>query len=209
MTQRVVLFNGPPGCGKDTAARYCFDHLGRDYFASFDRMSMPIKKAFAATVALPIDKWGNVDFWEKRKEETIPGFGVSYRQWQIDFSERFMKPLYGEAIFGRLFVSRNKRQHKAGIILVPDCGFDIEYTTLSEAFGVKNVLVVKIYRPGHDYSKDSRNYLKVGSDFISDEYNGGPSTASNVRHVTNSGTREEFEAKVLPLIKEWLNGGPK
>lgn len=202
MTQKIILFNGPPRSGKDTAARFLFGHPDmQKYFCVFERMSMPIKKMFAAMMAVPIDKWGNVDGYEARKEEPVTVLGESYRQWQIDCSERFMKPLYGEPVFARLFVSRVHRQHKAGVILVPDCGFDIEYSTLCEAFGKENILVVKIYRPGVDWSKDSRNYLKVGSNFVVAQYD---VAYHNVAHVMNSTTVHEFELKVLKLVKEWL-----
>lgn len=201
MTQRIVLFNGPPRSGKDTAARHVFgrshtasSHIEGQYFV-FDRMSMPIKKAFAGTIALPIDKWGNVDYWENHKEEIIKGFGVTYRQWQIDFSERFMKPLYGEDIFAKLFISRAKRQHKDAVILVPDCGFDIEYKTLAEHFGINNVIVVEVQRPGHTFEGDSRYYLKPLS---------GQDWLRNYVVAHNDGTQADFEARILQIVKEWL-----
>lgn len=206
MTQRVILFNGPPRSGKDTAAKALFEFknkIGTKLedklpYLVFDRMSMPIKKAFAGTIAKPIDKWGNVEYWEDHKSEFTADFGVSYRQWQIDFSEKFMKPLYGERVFGNLFITRAERQHKDAVFLVPDCGFDIEYSTLTPYFGPENVLVVKIYRPGCDFSSDSRTYLSVGSNFLVGD-------AGNVRHVHNSGTQDEFETKILTLVKEWLS----
>ena len=201
MTQRVVLFNGPPSSGKDTAARYLYHSTTIDYPFVQERMSMPIKKAFASIMGEYIDKWGDVAGYEDKKEQNIELLGCSYRQWQIDFSEKFMKPLYGEAIFGALFCLRAARHSKNAVFLVPDCGFDIEYKTLTDVFGLSNVFVIKLYRPGCTYAKDSRSWLKVGSDFIPDQ---GDATGRYVAHINNSGTQDEFEIKILNTVFGWL-----
>lgn len=205
MTQRIILFNGPPCSGKDTAARACLEAEDlNSYHRVFDRISMPIKRAFAATTRSNIDKWGNVEYYEVTKEDPIPwlGNGVSYRQWQIDFSEKFMKPLYGDNIFGSLFMIGAARQHKDAVIFVPDCGFDIEYKSLAQALGPENVLVVKIYRPGMDFKGDSRTYLKVGSF-------GDKRDTEHVIHTNNAGTEDEFKRKIVSRVGKWLNGETK
>lgn len=204
MPQRIILFNGPPRCGKDTAASHCWSdpELNSNHKLVFERMSRPLKKAFAAVTDLNISPWDKVEHWEDRKEEIIPGFGVSYRQWQIDFSEKFMKPLYGENIFSKLFISRMKRQHADAVVFVPDCGFDIEYDTLVEKYGVDNILVVKIYRPDTTFVGDSRNYLRVGSVFIEGTFD---AAGKYVAYLNNNGTQEEFEIKALKTVKGWLN----
>lgn len=208
MTQRIVLFNGPPFCGKDAAAMACLNlkswmttHTPPEVpICVFDRMSMPIKRAFAAMLHVNIDRWGNVEGYETHKDDPQwgqVGLDASYRQWQIDFSERFMKPLYGEAIFGHLFNSRCLKQHKDAVIFVPDCGFDIEHKTLAEHHGEDNILVIKIYRDGCTFANDSRKYLSVGSHFIHPN--------DNVYNVTNNGSIAEFETKILSIVKEWLS----
>lgn len=202
MTQRIILFNGPPSCGKDTAARACFEAEDLNgYFRVFDRMSMPIKRAFAGMMHEYIDRWGNVRSYEAQKDKTWAAGPIqqSYRQWQIDFSEKFMKPLYGENVFGRLFVQRQVGRHIDAVVLVPDCGFDIEHKTLSDAYLPHNVLVVKIYRPGTDFTKDSRAYLKVGSF-------GDKRDTEHVIHVNNAGTEAEFRSKIITRVGKWLEG---
>lgn len=201
MTQKVVLFNGPPRSGKDTAARACFacEDLN-NYYRVFERMSRPLKKGFAGVVGVPVNKFDHVEHFEDRKEERIDFIGVSFRQFQIDMSEKFMKPLYGQDVFGRLFVQRVMRQTNPRlnvVIFVPDCGFDIEYTTLSNAFDPENVLVVKLYRPGTDFKGDSRTYLKVGSF-------GDKRDTEHVIHVNNAGTQDEFERKIVTRVGKWL-----
>lgn len=172
---KIILLNGPPSSGKDTAAKhirqwYIQKHWvtertaksARNY-AVLDRMSMPIKRAFAGTMGLPITEDGIVEPWESRKEEVIHDFGVSYRQWQIDFSESFLKG-YREEIFGRLLVARIKRRFEkniANLIIVPDCGFSIEIDVLYEEFEREDILLIRCHRPGFTFAGDSRSYVRA------------------------------------------------
>lgn len=163
---KLILLNGPPSSGKDTAAK---EILRRNYWNRprmhrfrLDRMSMPIKRAFAGFMQAPIDEYGNVDPYEYSKEQIIPELGVSYRQWQIDFSEHFIKAHYPIRTFGNLLVQRCKRRFEKGIcdvIVVPDCGFDIEVKVLYEAFSPEDILMIQVIRIGFDFRHDSRSYV--------------------------------------------------
>lgn len=158
---RIILLNGPPSSGKDTVARMLIEYLTTVSMSSnrLLRMSHPIKRAFAGTFGYEIDEMGNVDYWEQRKDEpSILLGGKSYRQWQIDFSEKFMKPLYGEDIFAKIFVS-DVAVRPAKYIIVPDCGFEIEADTVGRLMPEDLIMLVQIRRPGCDFSKDSRNYV--------------------------------------------------
>jgi hypothetical protein len=202
MTQRIILFNGPPRCGKDTAARACLEAEDLNgYFRIFERMSRPLKRSFAGLAGANFDRFDNLEYFEEHKEDPWTPLGVSYRQFQIDMSEKFMKKCYGDSVFGRLFIQRvQRKQHVDAVAFVPDCGFDTEYTTLVNGFGSENVLVVKIYRPGTDFKSDSRNYLKVGSF-------GDKRDTEHVIHTNNAGTENEFKQKIVSRVGKWLNGG--
>lgn len=170
---KIILLNGPPSSGKDTAAKFIrrwYNHeakkdgQGFSHHCMLDRMSMPIKRAFAGTMGLPIDEDGNVQPWESKKEEIVPQFGVSYRQWQIDFSERFMKPLFDEAIFGKLLVARIRRRFEkriANLVVVPDCGFTVEIQTLYHFFPQEDILLIRPHREGFTFAGDSRSYVRA------------------------------------------------
>src|SRR6202045_3125981 len=168
---KIILLNGPPSSGKDTAARHIHDwcetkHI--DYprwHCMLDRMSMPIKRAFAATMGLQITQDGEVEPWESQKEVIIPDFGISYRQWQIDFSESFLKK-YNEAIFGVLLARRIARRFERGIanlMVIPDAGFQIEIDTLYQIFDPKDILLIRCHRPDFGFQGDSRSYVKAPS----------------------------------------------
>lgn len=181
MTGKIILLNGPPSSGKDTAAKHIRDLSRRDTIEAnnpfrdglgipypgmrvvLDRMSMPIKRAFAGTVGLPITEDGIVEPWESNKELPIPSFGVSYRQWQIGFSESFLK-CYDISIFGRLAAARIHRlfhQNLANLVVIPDCGFDIEIEVLYEEFPREDILLIRCHRNGFTFSGDSRSYVRA------------------------------------------------
>lgn len=157
-TPLIVLFSGPPRCGKDTAVDYLVTRIPDSFII---RMSSPIKAAFRATTNLSFSEV--TARHEASKEASIPLFSskipTSYRQWQIDFSEKFMKPRYGDDIFSKLFILRTQGFPTMKVVLVPDCGFQIEYDALVAHFGLANVLLVSISRPGCTFAGDSRSYI--------------------------------------------------
>jgi hypothetical protein len=156
---------------------------------TFDRFSMPCKRAFAGTVGAEIDMYGNVPGYEETKEQHIDWLGCSYRQWQIDYSEKFMKPLYGKDIFSRLFVERNINKPSRAVV-VPDSGFAEEAKPVADAFGLENTLLIRVHRPGCDFSKDSRSYIS--------------GISPNEFDVDNDGSFEDYYHKVVVIVADFL-----
>lgn len=207
---KIILLNGPPSSGKDTAAKhirqwYITNNLGTHGSAAslrnnciLDRMSLPIKRAFAGTMGLPITEDGEVQPWESCKEEIIPEFGVSYRQWQIDFSESFLK-CYRQEIFGELLATRIGRRFSrkiANLIVVPDCGFDIEIKVLYARFDPEDILLVRCHRPGFTFQGDSRSYIRAPK---------GCAFAAGINDVTV----EKFQQWTEEVVKTWLESPEK
>lgn len=160
---KLILLNGPPRSGKDTVARHL--QLVLDAAIRLDKFAMPIKRAFAGMIGSTCDYYGDVPYHEEHKEEVIPWLGVSYRQWQIDFSERLMKPQYGGNIFGRMLLDRVKAQSWADnperqVCVVSDCGFQIEVDTLILEIPPQNVLTLRLIRPGFNFDGDSRGFIE-------------------------------------------------
>jgi len=178
---KYILINGAPRSGKDTIAKHLWL---RHSPMHFERFSMPNKRAFAGMMNLDCDLWGNVEPYESRKDLPIPVLGKSYRQWQIDFSEKFMKPLYGQDIFGKLLLDRT--HGVTGPVVVPDCGFQIEVDTLADY----PCLLITVKRDGCDFSNDSREYV---------------SPRKGWTHVTinNNGTLEDLARKADDAYIRW------
>lgn len=187
--RRLILFNGPARSGKDTAA----DHLVQSKGAYAFKFSGPIKAAIKATFDLHPDE---VDYVESIKDEpTVIFEGLSYRNAQISFSEGWLKPTFGQEVFGRLAARRlrnNMTQDPVQRLYVcSDSGFASEVEPLLEVFKPENVLLVCIYRDGKTFEGDSRSYIKLP----------GVTTIS----LTNNGTVDQYYDAVDHIATTWLN----
>lgn len=183
---KIICFNGPPRSGKDTGGLVLKELLG-DRLA-IEKFSRPIKRAFAGALGVEITD-DIVEFYEAHKEEIIPVLGVSFRQWQIDFSEKFMKPLYGKRVFSQLCIQRiNRLPRHVEVVAVTDCGFQIEADTLLSAFNMDQMLLLKVGRPGCNW--DSRESVRM----------------EGVENIGISNTDlEAYKREVKSVCKRWLH----
>lgn len=154
-----ILLNGPPRSGKDTAARIIREHLfATGATCTHMKFSAPIKRAFAGMMNAEIDDNFNVEPYESHKEETILSLGVSYRQWQIDFSEKFMKPTYGKEVFAKLLWNEwITTKPSPNYVVISDCGFQVEVDAIVRRS--RFATIFRLYRNGCDFSNDSRGYI--------------------------------------------------
>lgn len=168
---KIILFNGPPGSGKDTYAMMIQSELnGRGEIVKF---ASPLK-----TVAMHLYCGGDsrlfheYDLDQEKKVTPSPVFlGKTCRQVQIDISEEYMKPMHGQQVFGKLLAQNLEQKTEAGdgteVFLVSDSGFRPEAEVLVEQFGPQNVMLVRIHReecPVDDEGKfvgDSRGYINL------------------------------------------------
>lgn len=159
---KLILLNGPPQSGKDTA-RLAIESGDKVPFTFHAKFSMPIKRAFAGMMDVPCDQDGIVYQYEVEKDKPIPVLdgilgGNSFRQWQINFSEYFMKPLYGEDIFARLLLTELEEQ-QPDCVIVSDCGFQVEVDYLCTRLPIEAVYLVQIWRDGTSFTGDSRQWV--------------------------------------------------
>lgn len=198
---KIILLNGPPSSGKDTAAKHIYSKLHTNTAGVlFERFSAPLKTAFAAITGKTYNHYYEVAWYEEHKEKIIPWLGVSYRQWQIDFSEKFMKKYYGDDIFGKLFVERIMAKQMSAtnpykVAVVPDSGFDIEIEYLEKHLNIDDILLIRCHRDGYDFSKDSRNYV-YSKHFMSLD-------------VNNNESQELFEEKMEVIYNNFVHNQGK
>lgn len=193
---KLMLLSGPPKCGKDTAAKDIWRIS--PYKTYFNRFSAPLKQTFAALANKDINEFFEVDFYEEHKDEIIPWLGVSFRQYQINLSEKHFKPLYGEDIFARIFtntvkeyVSYGSKSLEKSIVVVPDLGFKIETEYLEKHFYLEDLLLVRIHRQGYDFSGDSRSYVYSNNMLSLD--------------ITNNTSEAEYQEKMYELHNSFIN----
>jgi len=195
MTQ-LIMFNGPPGCGKDTVVRELTPYLKFTHL----KFAAPIKRMACGLLNCDM-RW-----LEANKDTFIMPLGynskVTLRQFLIDLSEKFFKPLYGQDVFGNLLWKEAKDAANR-MVLVSDCGFAGEVSRVVASAGAANCLLVRIHRAGHDFSGDSRSYLhEVGCASV-DIYND-----RDTHWLTMIGLRVIMKKFKVEFLKEpeWLRG---
>lgn len=161
---RVILLNGPPRCGKDTASEFLCSWLN----GVPQKISKILKlktHAFYGLVGLdnrPVPH----DWFEDAKDEPQACFeGLTPRQAYIAMSEQYIKPVHGDGYLGKVLaglirssdqILRAERTH-----VVSDSGFRGEAEELVREFGAENIRLVRITRPGYDFKHDSRGYIDL------------------------------------------------
>lgn len=149
----IVIFNGPPGSGKDEAASYFKENFGFGNLSFKYQLFKQTMKHFDVN-----EEWfmeGYEDREQKEKPCTILD-GMSRREAMIFVSEEIIKPREGKDFFGRCVAEEiEDEKHYA----LADGGFFEEITPIIERVGAENIVVVQLTREGHDYSSDSRKYF--------------------------------------------------
>lgn len=182
MTKKIVLFNGPPRSGKDTSA-FIYSWVTD---AHFEKFAMPLKRAFAAIMNTTVDAYGNVPYYEEHKSEVIALLGVSYRQFQIDLSEKFLKS-YDREIFSKLLIDRIRGMEESLPVVVSDSGFEEEIRPLVSAFGEDELILIRLHRKGCDFSNDSRSYVS--------------GVLPNEHDVDNNGSIEDLRQQLRSILQ--------
>lgn len=201
---KIILLNGPPGCGKDTAAKIINKKLHG--FSYQYKMSLPLKEACHNLLGLQ----GTLEELEPLKDLAIKFLikkdsnhwslynlvndkgEMTLRQFYIYISENVMKPLFGDDIFGRLAVENLKQCHH-DVVTISDSGFAPEAKPIIDYFGKENICLSKLYRTGKDFSGDSRGYIDLPVDKILD--------------INNNSSVDDFEKDLWNKItKNFLIG---
>lgn len=175
MAKKIVLFNGPPSSGKDTAANLFAEIYAGKTFAY--KMALPLKEACHKMLGLkgtleelePIKELP-VKFLVRKEFDYYPSptkivneLGeMTLRQFYIHVSENFMKPMFGPFIFGDLAVENINNTEKS-IVTVSDSGFAQEAMPIIKEFKPENVYLVKVHRNGKTFggAGDSRGYIEL------------------------------------------------
>lgn len=203
----IIIFNGPPGSGKDESASYFkrrgFKHLSFKYVL------------FKETIAFfGVDKEWFMNGYndrsiKERPEELLDG--MSRRQAMIYVSEDITKPAFGNDVFG-VYVANEVEDGKD--YAISDGGFEEELIPLINRAGADNIVLVQLTREGCDYSSDSRRYFNGK---LIEEYVIQKPTSINPDHmlpsefpirtyrVHNNGSVEEFHQILHDIYEKETN----
>ena len=169
---KIILLNGAPGSGKDTAAKVLIDYVNKNsrMRGNLVKFASPLKKAVHALFALDVPE----DYFEGIKDEPHPLLhGRKPRDVYIDISEQFVKPILSQDHFTKTFITacddildrHHEKYQKDTIIVCSDLGFQMEIDAVIAHFGKENVFLLQIQRPGYTFQNDSRNYVQSGCGF--------------------------------------------
>jgi len=182
---KVVVFNGPPGSGKDTLGKFI---MGATQAKHMEFKRHLIKLALMISGVSSSD-W---DFWYREDKEQPHNDlgGHSCRSFLIMVSEEMIKPHMGSDYFGLAAATELDMYLPGHGVVFTDSGFSAELQCVVNVAGADNVIVVQLVRDGTDFSKDSRTYLSPG-DFPEVTF-----LAQN-----NNGPAEEVAAELMGLLR--------
>lgn len=147
---KIIFLNGPPHCGKDSAADRLFEanrSIIRMKFAD------PLKDSACGMLGITREEF------ERIKDRPHPALnGETPRKFVIRISEELIKPNYGDQFFGKLAVGRMDKLPPNAEVYFSDSGFASEAIPVVAAFGISNIVKIEIEREGKDFSNDSRSY---------------------------------------------------
>ena len=159
---KVIILNGPAGCGKDTLAMALVEMGFAKGAVSFKNPMFNI-----AMAALGLDAYREfLDGYDDRARKEKPeGFlnGLSRRQFMIAISEQFIKPVLGGDYFGKYLAGN--LPYGDEVFVVSDGGFASEVAPIIAAG--HDVRIVRLHREGYTFEGDSRGYL-YGVDGVKD-----------------------------------------
>lgn len=152
----VIILNGPPGSGKDTIA----DFIAAEFNAEHLRFKTKLYAITALVNNLDFDMFMEIATDQNTKDSVKLARGLTARQLIIETSENVIKPYYGKDYFGNDVGDSILKSDKS-LFVVSDGGFPEELTSLIRVgkLSHSDVVIVKLYRNGHNFDNDSRTYF--------------------------------------------------
>lgn len=147
---KVLIFNGPPGSGKDTAADYIEQHFQYKHLRFKDGLLPLVLTAYRVS-----REWWDEHYTRELKNIPHPNLcGQSPREALINMSENVIKPNFGESAFGDIAVRHLDPDRN----VFSDGGFIEELRPVVDAIGPENILIVQLHRDNCTFENDSRSY---------------------------------------------------
>tara|TARA_R110000744_G_scaffold7342_4_gene25345 strand:- start:1461 stop:2036 length:576 start_codon:yes stop_codon:yes gene_type:complete len=160
MPRKVIVLNGAPSSGKDTIAKL---FRGRQNFYHMEVKAELFKIALQLSGISKEDWFDRYDDRENNlKEQPWDRLGgLSQREFLIKISEEWMKPVFGNHVFGKKAAeSVQSNGRSTSEFIFSDGGFQDELDAMVEELGEDNILLIRLHREGCSFEGDSRGFLK-------------------------------------------------
>lgn len=161
--KKLIIFNGPPGSGKDTGAvaicGYISKHAPYMQPRHFKFME-PLKKGAHALLNV-FDSWDFFDTPQGRLTKnmaTSDYFGLT----PVELYDKvgiFMRHAFGDEVLGMIMRKSLHRAQGCQVGVISDGGFVPEVANLIEYATPANVLLIELHSPGLSFEGDSRGYI--------------------------------------------------
>lgn len=175
---KLILFNGPPRSGKDTAANwaqaYCLHNRHVPYRRALASYFFDI---MAPILALPAAEL--IRTYEEEKDVKKYN-GHSLRELIIKFSQTFAWPIFGDNFLAvrtaDQFVRPCLESHDSSVtarmgppvFIISDLGRPSELLPFLPFFAPENILIIRLYRYGSSFDGDCRQYVYTPGSFLSE-----------------------------------------
>jgi hypothetical protein len=159
---KVILFNGPPGVGKDTAARVVQKPI-RDYYKRWNavehfKMAEPLKKGVHAIFNLFYSPEHYDAYPDEKNAKHELLFGMSPREAYI-WMHKVLAKKFGDDIVARLMLNKLHNTRDVKCVLLSDGGILEEQRVIVNYVKPHNYKIIEIRSPDHTFEGDSRKYL--------------------------------------------------
>lgn len=205
-----VIFNGPPGSGKDEAchflkANYGFKHLQLKY-----QLFIDTAQYYGVSIEWFMNDYNDRTLKELPRDELN---GLSKRQALIHVSENVMKPKFGKDYYGQVTAEKVDR---VSSYCFSDGGFIEEIIPIINTVGQEKICIVQLYRVGCSFSSDSRNYINgilqddLGTNQESQIQNLEPPTLPiRMYRLHNNTSVSDFHQNIRKILRKEANVNPQ
>lgn len=174
----IVMFNGPPGSGKDTAVEQCMkamrdDKLFKGFACSHSKFVDPVRGLLQKGLCLLPSEFEEA----KTERRVFDLLGTDIRSFMIDLSENVYKHRDPDFFIGYMIKQIEDIEIVSAhhlVVFISDLGFENEHEKMTSYFGERNVLSIKLHRYGTTFDGDSRDYVSAKNKNVRSVFNDGP-----------------------------------
>lgn len=213
MNSKIVLLNGPIGCGKTDLSNVLVDSFGFTEKRCKDKLHELTKSFFCVAPDIYESMYSSRYLKEtpsrifnitwgayeklckalggvsiKNVETYRDSVDLSLRLAMIYVSEVICKPTFGNTYFGK---ARAASIEEGTLVVDDSVGFAEELGPTVDKLGQKNCLLVRVHGRG-TFEGDSRSYIEDG-------------VVNNTIDIYNSGTLQEFLTSGVDTVSEWVH----